>query len=314
MCTLLSPVLRKLAIGLICLVPLSSSAQETDDVDVEAVFFDALELKDNGQCSFAVGRFQLCIEVDPTLHQARLHMAECYQEMGEDALAIREARFYLEADFPEAEVDRAKAVIAACGGDPDMIAVGGGEPAGAPPEETTPSDPGPTVRTETRPDADISRAFPGGAPRRWSHVRIGTGLLVTHFANSAKLTALGPLVDLRFMPERHIEFGITARVAMGPYRERGGTVTVPQFAGAIALSIPLRGPRLTIGALIPMVLSGLGDQTRIDGGILGEVGIHIPAGESPVVIEALFEGGYLVSPVIGGRVGLAFQLGPRRLP
>lgn len=324
-----------LVLALTCLAPHPVAAQDAAGENVEDVFFEALDLKQGGQCAFAVGRFQLCLQLDPTLHQARLHLAECYQALGEHEAALREARAYLDADFPEAELDRAKAVISASssalgassdggqdagadGGKPDGDAASDGGKTG--------SDSGKTGSGGGKPQPDggatgdrptqvrIETGFPGDTPRRFAHARIGTGLLITHFANEAQLTALGPLVDARFLLGEYVELGVTARVAMGPYPERGGTVTVPEFGGAVGVSIPLKGPRLTIGALIPIVLSGFGGDTRADGGILAEVGIHVPVKETPLVIDGVFEGGYLVSAAVGGRVGVSFQLGPRRLP
>ncbi len=316
-----------LVLALTCLAPHPVAAQDAAGENVEDVFFEALDLKQGGQCAFAVGRFQLCLQLDPTLHQARLHLAECYQALGEHEAALREARAYLDADFPEAELDRAKAVISASSGALGASSGGGqdtGGDRGKPDGDAATGDATGLDGGKPRPDggtagkrpprARVETGFPGDTPRRFAHARIGTGLLVTHFANEAQLTALGPLVDARFLLGEYVELGVTARVAMGPYPERGGTVTVPEFGGAVGVSIPLKGPRLTIGALIPIVLSGFGGDTRADGGILAEVGIHVPVEDTPLVIDGVFEGGYLVSAAVGGRVGVSFQLGPRRLP
>jgi len=272
-------------------------ADEETGEEAQAAFFAGLDLKEAGDCEGAVARFQLSLSRDPELHQARLLMAECYQQLGLDAEAVAELTLYLQATFPGQETERAAALMTECGGDPDAVVVpvddaGEGEP-----------DDGGVGGDGDEP----SGAPPAGG---WSAVRLETGLLFEHYTNRIGLAAVGPVFDLRVLPMRYLELGLGASVGFGGYEDHEGAVQVPQFAASAVASIPIRELRMSAGVVVPLVVSRYDDASRVDPGVLGEIGLRIAVPGTPLVVGALVRGGFQVVPVIGGGLRVGFQLGP----
>ena len=293
-------------IALLACCSQAAAQQTVDELDGKALFFEGLDMREAGDCEGAIGRFQLAFTRDPTLHQARLHVAECFQELGLLEDAVREARVYLDAGFEMAEVERACALIVACGGepcepvadDPDMDPadpVDGGGDVGL-------GDPIAPVVTTVDP-------VPPAQPASWTLALLEVGASANHHANSASLTTVGPLVAAQLMPWRHLQ--VTLRVRVGFSSWRGDGVQVPDVGVGLAGSIPIGRARLAPGVIVPVVFSGFGGSTRADAGILGQVAVRVPVGDSRLVVGGQVDGGYLVSPVVGGSVRIGVQLGPR---
>jgi len=315
------------AICLTLLFPCVVAAQEGGTFDVQSIYFEGIELKESGRCDFALGRFQLCLQMDPTLHQARLHMAECFHELGMDDRAVTEAVGYLQVGFEEAEEERARKLIVTCGGDPVALGVGAVEAVTEAEAETetetvaeavTEAEAEAETETETVAESEtVVSSPPIVGPRitasgDWTKARVGFGLLLSHYGNDVGLTGLGPLLEFRFRPERYIEFGFRTRLLMGPYPDHDGGIILPEFGFCAAAAIPLGRASLVGGIVIPIVLSGYGGDTRADGGILGEIGVHVPVPGTRLVLGGNFEGGYVVRPTVGGAFRAAIQLGPMR--
>jgi len=285
--------MMRMLLLLVCLLTVNAaSADETQGQEAEAAFFAGLDLKEAGDCEGAVARFQLSLSRDPDLHQARLHMAECYHSLGFDTEAVDELTRYLQADFPGRETERARQLLIECGGDPGAL-------------PTSAEDGG--TRGDGGEDAGGTAGPRAATP--WSPVRIETGAQLAHYANRVGLIAVGPLVDVRVLPWRFLELGVRAGLGFGAYEDHGGSVRVPEFGASAAASIPVGRVRIVAGVLVPMVVSRFDGTHRVDAGVVGEAGIRIALGETPLVIGAQVGGGYLVTPVIGGGIRVGVQLG-----
>ncbi len=312
------------ACALLCLATPAgfATAQEGAAASAEMVFFEGLDLKEAGNCIDAVPLFQQALALDGGLHQARLYLAECAHWTGQEELAIQELERYLQIDFAEAEHDRARALLGTCKA---ALEAAPAEPAHDKPAAETPTtaetdeDPAPPADPPGKkdkyrsPSSGKSRAAyqaPNPAASTWGKARVGAGLALAHFANDAKLTTAGPIFSGHFLVARHVELSVRGRIGFGPYTERGGTVTLPQFGLGAAASIPLGKPRLGVGIVVPLAISKYDGETLADGGILGEVAIRVPVGDSRLVICGQFEGGYLVRAVVGGGLRVEVQLGP----
>ena len=307
------------AAGLLALLCLAffarfAVAQDAPVKSADTAFFEGLDLKEAGNCTDAIPLFQQALSLDPALHQARLYLAECAHWTGQDSLAITELEMYLQIDFAEAEHERAQALLGTCqaaiAAQPTTTEVDTPPQPAEPDKATQPDRP--------KDDYDSSKAYKSpraktalsAAPSAWSPVRVGTGVALAHYANDAKLTAAGPLFTGHFRVARFLELSVLGRVAFGPYKDHGGSVTVPQFGFGAAATIPLGKPLLGIGVVLPLVISRYDDQTLADGGILGEVALRVPVGGTRLVIGGQFEGGYLVRPVVGGSLRVEVQIGP----
>lgn len=97
-------------------------SQQPGEQSAKQAFFAGLDLKEAGDLEGAVARFQIALSNEPSLHQARLHLAECYHLLGMDAEARAELTTYLGTDFPGAEVKKAQELMIACGGELDSVA------------------------------------------------------------------------------------------------------------------------------------------------------------------------------------------------
>jgi hypothetical protein len=278
-------------VGLLLISSTAAAQHSVDDLDAKGLFFEGLDMREAGDCEGAIGRFQLALARDPALHQARLHVAECFHELGMNADAIREAQSYLDAGFEMAEVGRACALIVAAGGEacaePDNGAAEVVE-TGATPEPPPPSVPPATG---------------------WTVGLLEAGVAATHYANSAGLTAVGPLVGVQISPLRPLQFSVRARLGFATYIDE--PVQVPDLGVGVAGVIPIGQARLALGVVVPMVFSGFDEQTRVDVGILGAAALRVLLGTSRLVVGAGIEGGYLVTATLGGSIRLGVLLGPR---
>jgi len=242
--------------------------------DAQAACFEGVDLQQAGDHEGAIARFLLALSYDPALHQAHLLLAESYLELGMQEEARSELTRYLGADFPEADVDRARELMVAAGGDPDAV----------------------------RPPAVPQ-------PGHWAPAAVAIGAAVDHFDNRIGVTAVGPVIGVGFLPWRHVELEVRAGFGVGPWPDHEGTIRVPILAVGAAASIPLSRVRLVAGARVPMVFSHNHGDTRADGGIEGVAGVRVALVDR-IVLEARFAGGYLVRPVIGGSIAVGVQIGP----
>ena len=284
----------------VCLLLLGSLPAAADDVegqDAQAAFFAGLDLKEAGDCEGAVARFQLALGRDPELHQARLHMAECYHTLGLDEEAVTELIAYLTVAFPGMEEQRARDLLAECGGDPDSVV-------------TPPLDTG----SEGGGDGGGGGEGEGGAAptaeAAWTPVRAEVGAQVHRYANRIGLVSVGPSVGVRVLPLQYLEIAVSGAFAMGTYPDNDGVVQVPSVTAGIGASIPVKRARLLAGVSVPMLISEIDGAVRIDPGVMGEVGVRVLLGEGRLVFGAQVGGGYVVKPVVGGGVCLGVQLGP----
>ena len=320
----------------------SAHAQSGETPGARDLFFEGLDLRERGDVEGALARFQLALAGDPSLHQARLHVAECFFELEMYEEAIREAQAYLDADFDMAEVNRAHTLIGLCSFElkylpPSTDAAAEPETSETPDAPETPGAPdiaetGDAVADSVEPDvsselpiapaevpiapADVPaapvevRSVPPAAA--WAPALVYTGVAVTHIANTAGLTTAGPVLGARFLPLRYLEVGIRARLGFGPYSERGGTVRLPDLGVGAAGSIPVGAVRIHLGVMVPVVFSGYGGETRADVGVTGEIGIRVAAKGTRLVIGGQLEAGYLVRPLIAGGFCVGVQVGPMR--
>jgi len=306
---------------LLLLWPVPLQAQSTTEASANDLFFEGLDLRQNGDVEGALARFQLALSRDPALHQARLHVAECFFELQMYEQALVEAQAYLDADFDMAEVNRAHTLIGLCSfelqlvDDPSTV---------APPADAAQAQDGPAAAAEeTSVDPAVEAGEPvpvpaaaevpaGPSAMPWAPVVIQSGVAVTHIANTASLTTAGPVLGARFLPVRFLEIGVRARLGFGPYSERGGTIRVPDLGAGAAVSIPVGVVRIHLGAMVPVVFSGYGGETRADVGVTGEVGIRVAAKGTRLVIGGQFEAGYLVRPMVAGGFSVGVQIGPMR--
>ena len=256
-------------------------------------FFAGIDLQQAGDRDGAVARFQLALSHDPDLHQARLYLAECYHDLGLDERARDELQRYLAHPFPGAEVERASELMEVCGGiPPSQVA------------DTTVADGA---------EAGSGDASPGGAdePRPpWRTVRLEFGPALSHYANVIGLVTAGPLVEVRWTPAFFLELGAGGRLGLGRYPERDGPLLVPEVGAGVCASIPIRRIRLTAGVHVPVVFSRLPGGARADAGVRGEVGLRWTPRGGPLVLALQLEGGYLVTPTVGGSLRIGLQLGP----
>ena len=316
----LSILLGLLTTGVLVLPTAAFGQSSTSpEVDADAVFFEALDLKMAGDCDGAVARFQLAFSQDPSLAQALLHLAECFQDLGMHDEAIDEAQSYLDSEFELAEVERAQALILQS--EQELGVQPALEEATAVESETEADPDGAVVPSEqTAGSAEGSDAAaattaspvesPGRQTATWSTVSIEAGALVEHHANSASLTAGGPVLAFRVLPWRYIEIAAQAQIEFGSHLE--DPVYLPGFALSAAGSIPVGRLRILFGAQLPMALSSVGGGTRLDVGVGGEVDLRIALGRGPFVLGAHVGAGHLVKPYVGGSIRFGVQFGGQR--
>ena len=298
----------------VCLtaVPVSAQPVEPSAQDPRTLFFEALDLKEAGDFEGAIGRFQLALSGDPSLAQAMLHVAECFFELGMYEEAMAESERYLEAGFEMAEVHRAQELIIRCRWAMNNQPDGGGEAAEGGGEPVTAEGADESAAVEAGAD-EITEGIavePPAQDAHWAPVALEAGAAVEHFANTAGLTTVGPLIGVRVLPLRHVEVTARAQIGLGGYED--GTVRVPGFGVGVGGSIPFGRVRVSFGGQVPMVLSGYGGESRIDVGIGGEFGVRLALGEGRLVLGAQLGGGYLVRPFFGGGVRVGVQLGELR--
>lgn len=269
-----------------------SATAQSNTPDAQTVFFEALDMKEAGDCEGAVARFQLALQINPGLHQARLYLAECFQILGMCDQANVELTEYLETDFPGAEVDRACALLRGCGA--DHAACRGTGHGGVPP--LPPPLPPPI-------------AFPA-AEASWAPLTAEIGLVLLHFDNRVGMTSLGPQFTGRVLVFRWIElrggFAISGAVP-GPVT---GHIDVPLFSVGALFSAPLGPLRVFAGVDIPLLISQLDLEMRLDGGIMGVAGVRVAVPNTRLVVGGQFGGGYAVTPLVAGSLHLGVQIGP----
>jgi hypothetical protein len=298
----------------VCLAapPVAAQPVEPSAQDPRNLFFEALDLKEAGDFEGAIARFQLALSGDPSLAQAMLHVAECFYEIGMYEEAIAESERYLEAGFEMAEVNRATELVIRCRWALNNQPDGNGEVVEAADGPVTAEGAGETARVETGATeaTGVVDVEPPAQAAYWAPVALEAGAAVDHFANSAGLTTVGPLIGVRVLPLRRIEVTGRVQLGLGGYEE--GTVRVPGFGVGVGGSLPFGRVRVSFGGQMPMVLSGYGGESRIDVGIGGEFGVRVALGEGRVVLGAQLGGGYLVRPFFGGGVRVGVQLGELR--
>ena len=247
--------------------------------DADSAYFRAIDLWEQGDIVGAVTGFQSVLALDPTLHQARLRLAECYHEMGMDADALRELRTYVDADLPGAEIGRAQMLILACGGDPGDSA------------------------------ADIPAKIPVAAG--WSKMALDASLHVSRITGHPGLTATGPMLEVRWLPWRYLSVGARCWLGFGsaPAVEGPDRLLTPGLTAAA--TIPLGTARLAIGAVVPLLWNAGSGSTAPVLGILAtaQAGLAVPG--SRLLLAIHVEAGQLGMPVLGGGIGLGIQIGKR---
>ena len=278
---------------------MTALADDLEGQDAQAAFFAGLDLKEAGDCEGAVARFQLALGRDPDLHQARLHMAECYHALGLDEEAITELVVYLGTPFPGMEDQRARDLLVACGGDPDSVVVGTQDDSGQEDSGEGGEDHGGGGGDGEPPPA-----------KTWTPLRLEVGACVQHYSNRIGLTAAGPVVGVRILPVRFVELGVDGAFGFGSYPEHDGTVRVPTVSFSLGASIPIQRVRVIAGVVIPLVMSRPDDSLRVDPGVMGEVGVRVALGNGRIVVGGQVGGGTLIKPTVGGGVTLGVQIGP----
>ena len=311
-----------LAFTWVAILAPAASAQEAgvDEADPTTLFFEGLDMVEAGDCTGAIARFEMAVARDPELHQARLYTAECFETLGLHDRALEEAEAYLSAQFPGAQVDRARGLVDRLR---ERRSTGTeSEPESEPVCRTTESESEPMCRTtetetgtETEPmggTAVVESSIPSGdgAGRGvWAGVRIEGGASMLHVANAVPLTAGGPLVELRVLPWRYLEIGARAGVAFGAYPGEEGAILVPELALSAGASIPVGRMRIVAGVSVPLVLSRYGGSAGVVAGVRGEGGVRFAPPGSRLVLGAQIEGGYLARPTVGGSIRVGVQLG-----
>ncbi len=271
--------------------PVAEATPEQLAEMAQEAYFRAIDLRDSGDTVGAITAFQEALDLDPTMHQARLHLAEAFHDLELDEEALEQLRIYVEADFPGAEIGRARLLIDACGGDPDaMLASINGDGGGGDPRILS-SDDGPL--------------------RGWTRGAVEVGVHVGHFANDIGLTAGGPVLEGRVLPWRYLQIGARVWLGVGPFPGREGAVQVPCLGLTAAASIPVGAARFSAGALLPLVISRYDARTRVDSGLMVELGLRVPVEGSRLVLGVQIEAGHLVTAALGGSVRLGVLLGPR---
>jgi len=270
-----------------------ASTDDEPTLDLQDDYFSAVDLKDSGDSVGAIALFRFVLSQDPSYHQARLHLADCLHQLGRDDEALDELTLYVAADFPGAEIGKARLLIAACGGDPDEI---------APQREDDGSDLPAVIPAGTTPAAGF----------QWSLLTIDLGCHTEHVGGDRGTALAGPLVAARFLPWRYIELVVRATLGFDLFRDRErSAVAAGAGLGALA-SLPLGSGRVTIGVVARISGNPLPDESGVSGGAVGEVGMHLGVPDSRVVLSVSMEGGYLGFPVVGGGFRVGIQVGPRR--
>jgi len=263
-----------------------------DKESARAVFFEGLDLQEAGDIEGAVARYELALADDPELHQARLYLAECFHELGLDGRAREQLEIYLSTPFPGADPARAATLMLECGGDPESV-TGSSEDDGGEAEGTL---------RRTSGERDVS----------WRALAVEAGASVNHWANEIGLVAAGPSLELRWLPLRYLEVGLGGGVGFGSHPQGSPVIRVPEVAPGVAGSIPVGRIRLVGGVQVPVTFSKLPTGPRADLGVRGRLGVRIAFGKSPLYAAIFAEGGYLVTPTLGGSVRLGAQFGPER--
>lgn len=285
-----------------------------DPQDPESLFFAGLDLKEAGDCEGAVSRFQLALQLDDTLHQARLYVAECYYLLGMKQPALDELRLYLAADVEAKRTDQAHELVRACGGDPVLMekeiaaekaaaaADAGSGDSGSPDTGYVPS---------TGDGGATGPAVKPAGPARWAPLTLEIGPLVEHYGNDIQLVAAGPVIGGRFLVWRYLELLAQWHVGFGPYPGEAGTIHLPAWAFGAAASIPAGPVRIVAGAEVPLAISRKGDEEAgVNTGILGVFGVRGVVPDTRLVFGGQFEGGYLVRPTIAGSLRVGLLIGP----
>lgn len=277
------PLPRRATALLLATLLLPAAWASASPEEAQTWFFEGLDMKEAGDCEGAVARFQMAVAENPGLHQARLYLAECYLELGLPDAAAREIGLYLDADFPGAEVDRACEMLAEAEG--QHPGCRGKRPTWAPP------------------------VLPPGAS--WAPVTAEMGLLVEHYDNRTRLTAVGPQLAVRVLLWRYIEARAGVGIVAGPAPLGVGRIEVPTGTVGAAFSMPLGPIRLFGGIEVPLIVSRLDLDLRLDAGILGTGGVRVALPGTRLVVGGRAGGGHVVRPVFFGGLHVGVQIGPR---
>ncbi len=306
--------MRSLAFAIVCAASLAPAAYAQEDPssgqDPTSLFFEGLDLVEGGDCAGAIARFQMAIEKDPDLHQARLYSAECYEDLGFHRQALDEAEAYLGAQFPGAQVDRARDLAERLR---SLVEESGSATATATETATeTATDIVSETVTESVLEAEsvVAKGNPP-RPRLWAIVRLEGGASVAHVANEVPLTAGGPLVAVRVLPWQYLEIGARVGVAFAGYPGESGTILVPELAPVVSASIPVGRVRIVAGISVPLVLSRYGGASGVVAGVRGEAGLRFVPPGSRLVLGAQVEGGVVARPAIGGSIRFGVMIGRR---
>lgn len=294
------PIIGALVLAL--LLPATPAPAE-EPADPQILFFAGMDLKEAGDCEGAISRFQLAIQLDPALHQARLYLAECYYLLGMKQPAIDELTLYLASDVAAKRVDQAHELLTACGADPVEIEeqIAAEKAAQAAADGTDGTDGTGNTGTTVKPSG----------PVHWTPVTIELGPLVEHYGNDVQLTAVGPVVAGRFLVWRYLELLAQFHVGFGPYPGEDGVIRVPAWAFGAAASIPAGPLRIIAGAELPLAISRKGDEAAgVNTGILGVIGARGAIRDTRLVIGGQVEVGYLVRPTVAGSFRVGIQIGP----
>jgi hypothetical protein len=272
------------------------SAESPPEEQAQAVFFEGLDLQEQGSFADAAARFELAVQLDPNLHQARLYLAESYYMLGRKDEAVPQIMAYLESDFPTKQIDRSRELLVACGVDELTADEAAAAAAATPPVPDTTTTAVTTTTTSKR------------GP--WTLATIEVGPQVTYHANEIDLVALGPVIAGRFLIQRYIELSFQFQMGFGRYPDHDGVIWVPNLAPGAAVSLPFGYNRLSFGAMIPVVYSRRGDEAGFNAGIAGTVSFRGAIPGSRLVFGGQFEAGHVVRPMIGGSLRVGIQLGP----
>ncbi len=288
-----SPALCALTLLGALVIPLAAPASTDEEpaLNLQDEYFSAVDLKDDGDCVGAIALFRFVLSQDPSYHQARLHLADCLHQLGRDDEALEELGLYVAADFPGAEIGKARVLVAACGGDPDAIA----------PSEAEGDEP-----------VEVPSVAPPPPGFAWTPLGLEAGCQAEH-AGGDRGTALGgPLIGARFLPWRYVEAVVHASLGFDLFRDRERSeVTAAVGVGALA-SIPVGTGRVTVGVVGRVGGNALPGESAVTGGAVGEVGLRLGIPASRVVIGVALHGGYVGHPVMGGGLRVGLQVGPRR--
>jgi Tetratricopeptide repeat len=307
------PIIGVLLLAL--LLPAVPSVAETEEpADPQTLFFAGMDLKEAGDYEGAVSRFQLAIQLDPALHQARLHLAECYYLLGMKQPAIDELTLYLASDVAAKRTDQAHELLTACGANPVKIEKQiAAEKAAQAAADGTDGDTGYVPSTGGTGDTGTgtTTGTPASCPLHWTPVTVEVGPLVEHYGNDVQLTAVGPVVAGRFLVWRYLELLAQFHVGFGPYTGEEGVIRVPAWAFGAAASIPAGPLRIIAGVELPLAISRKGDETAgVNTGVLGVIGARGGIPDTRLVLGGQVEAGYLVRPTVAGSFRVGIQIGP----